>query len=50
MQTELMAKLANLTEPKRPQDELGFSLAPNIESNDALVNLISKSKNIVKYC
>lgn len=42
-----MSKLANLAEPKKPTDELGFNLYEPREEPDALLNLISKSKNIV---
>lgn len=47
MQNELMSKLANLAEPKKATDELGFNLQEPREESDALLTLISKSKNIV---
>lgn len=47
MQNDLMFKLANLNEPRRMTDELGFNLSEPKEDSDALLNLISKSKNIV---
>lgn len=42
-----MSKLANLGESKKATDELGFNLHEPREESDALLNLISKSKNIV---
>ena len=48
MQTELMSKLAGINEQKKATDELGFPLTPSPNQSDALLDLISKSKNIVR--
>jgi hypothetical protein len=48
MQNQLMSKLATIDHDKKPSDELGFSLHPVYEEPDALLSLLSKSKDIVR--
>ena len=42
-----MSKFSTIEPEKRQLDELGFAVTPPSQEHDALLNLISKSKNIV---
>jgi hypothetical protein len=46
MQNNLLAKLAGINDDKKCTDELGFP-AKSYNDNDALSDLINRSKNIV---
>jgi len=48
MQNDLMSKLSTIDLPKKQVDELGFNRYQSEDQDDALINLISRSKNIVK--
>ena len=48
LQNNLMSKLSTVTEEQKGKDELGFTYAPSMNHEDALTNLINRSKNIVK--
>ena len=47
MQNDLMSKLASIEQPAKPIDDLGFGRYAPEETPDALVNLISRSKEVV---
>ena len=48
-QAQLMSKFATIEPEKHQLDDLGFAITPPEQPQDALLDLISKSKDIVPF-